>query len=61
LAAFDRVNATTSTGYSPYNHLGTLVALNQGDYVEVCVSQNSGANLSTSQFTFATMNYVSGR
>ncbi len=57
--AFDRLNPST-TGNS-YNHLSSLVALNQGDYVVVCGSQTSGANLSTASFTFATMHYVSAK
>lgn len=56
--AFDRLNANADG--AAYNHLSSLVALNQGDYVEVCVYQTSGANLSTSgSLTFATMHYVS--
>ena len=57
--AFDRVNATEFS--SAYNHLGTLLALNQGDYVEVCVYQTSGTNRSISSYTFVAMHYVSPR
>ena len=56
--AYDRVNATVG---GAYNYLGTLLALNQGDYVEVCVHQTSGTNRSISSFTFAAMHYVSPR
>lgn len=56
---YDRVSASID---APYNHLGTQLAVNQGDYVEVCVFQNSGTNRSiSSPFTFAGMHYVSPR
>lgn len=56
---YDRVGASVN---APYNHLSTQLALNQGDYVEVCVFQTSGTNWSiSSSFTFAAMHYVSPR
>jgi hypothetical protein len=58
--AFDRVDA--QEGGQTFNHLGTLLALNRGDYVEVCVYQSDGAPLSIYPHgTFVEMHYVSPR
>ena len=57
---FDRVNATDS-GLT-INHINTLVALNQGDYIEVCVYQGNGVPLDTYvNGTFVEMHYISPR
>jgi hypothetical protein len=60
--ADDVANNTHVEG--PTNHLNTLLALDQGEYVEVCVYQNSGGQHGhrfVNNNSYATMSFVSGR
>ena len=59
--AFDRFVSATANA-AQYNHMSTLVAMNQGDYLEVCANQNSSnQQWINNAYTFASMHYVSGR
>jgi len=59
--AFDRL-ISASNNAAQYNHMSTLVAMNQGDYLEVCANQNSSnQQWINNAYTFASMHYVSGR
>lgn len=59
--AFDRL-VSASGSAAQYNHMSTLVAMNQGDYIEVCANQNSSnQQWINNAYTFASMHYVSGR